>query len=62
MEVNPDGYLYILSSYEGEGTIFRIVPAFSEEGYYQTKMTIEFIEYFPDFIQNCIKIHQNILG
>jgi hypothetical protein len=29
MEVNPDGYLYILSSYEGEGTIFRIVPAFS---------------------------------
>jgi aldose sugar dehydrogenase len=27
MEVSPDGYLYILSSYGGEGTIFRIVPA-----------------------------------
>jgi aldose sugar dehydrogenase len=27
MEVSPDGYLYILSSYKGEGTIFRIVPA-----------------------------------
>jgi glucose/arabinose dehydrogenase len=27
MEVSPDGYLYVLSSYKGEGTIFRIVPA-----------------------------------
>ena len=26
MEVGPDGYLYILSFYEGQGTIFRIVP------------------------------------
>jgi aldose sugar dehydrogenase len=26
MEVGPDGYLYILSFYGGEGTIFRIVP------------------------------------
>lgn len=26
MEVGPDGYLYILSLYEGQGAIFRIVP------------------------------------
>ena len=26
MEVGPDGYVYILSIYDGEGAIFRIVP------------------------------------
>ena len=26
MEVGPDGYLYILSIYDGKGSLFRIVP------------------------------------